>query len=184
MVFKISLIFLLVLEVSIKSSKAQTFGKFVDVRDGKEYKTIILGKQEWLATNLNHQTKNSWCYNNEASNCEKYGRLYSYRDAEKACPGGWRLPGENDWTVLLNYAGAENNAIELTQGGRTGFNATYAGVRYENGNFNHMGEYGYFWSRARNNEAAWVYTFSPGVPTVHRIRSFPATGFSVRCIRR
>lgn len=184
MVFKNFFILLLISAISLSGVFAQTFDKFVDSRDGKEYKTIKIGKQEWLADNLNYQSKNSWCYNKEALNCEKYGRLYSYQDAEKACPGGWRLPGENDWNVLLNYAGAESNAIELTQGGRSGFNATYAGVRYENGNFNHLGEYGYFWSRASKDEAAWVYTFSPGVPTVHRIRSFPATGFSVRCIRR
>lgn len=84
-------------------SVAQEMGKLTDSRDGHTYKTVVIGKQVWMAENLNFNTANSWC-----NKCETYGRLYTYDAALKACPSGWHLPTDSEWATLTNYTGGEN----------------------------------------------------------------------------
>jgi len=164
---------------------AQTSGTMTDPRDGKTYKTIKIGKQEWMARNMNHQNPNSWCYKNDPANCEKFGRLYSYIGAAQACPAGWRLPTYRDWDRLIQELGEDNAAVELREGGKTSFNVLMAGVRYDYGVFNHLGENGYFWSHVfADDQPAWVYLIGQTMHSVARIQSFSGNGFSVRCIRR
>ncbi|MEI6851889.1 MAG: FISUMP domain-containing protein [Bacteroidota bacterium] len=71
-----------------------------DGRDGKTYKTVTLGRQTWLAENLNYEMPGSWCID-----CNIYGRSYTYEASKKACPSGWHLPSEAEWTKLTDFAG-------------------------------------------------------------------------------
>ena len=85
------------------SLAAPAKGVLKDDRDGKTYKTIKLGNQTWMAENLNLHMDDSWCYERKVDNCKKYGRLYTWKKAEKACPVGWHLPSRSEWRTLTAY---------------------------------------------------------------------------------
>lgn len=164
---------------------SQTTGTLTDPRDGQVYQTVRIENREWTAQNMNFRTSHSWCYGNNADNCLKYGRLYAYRDALKACPPGWRLPFDEEWDALIQHVGENVAASKLKTTGDSGFNVLLAGLRYDYGEFNHIGEYAYFWSNVGGADyAAWIYVVGRGLREVYRIHGFAGTGISVRCIRR
>jgi len=82
-------------------------GTFTDGRDGRRYRMVSIGDFTWMAENLNFDTGKSWCYGSEEGSCEKYGRVYDWNTAMKACPAGWSLPGSDAWDNLGQAAGGK-----------------------------------------------------------------------------
>ncbi|MCL2284449.1 MAG: hypothetical protein FWC26_14125 [Fibromonadales bacterium] len=75
----------------------------IDSRNGKEYKTIIIGTQNWMAENLRYETSNTKCLSNNPDNCEIYGIAYDWNAAKTVCPAGWHLPSDEEWDTLKNF---------------------------------------------------------------------------------
>jgi uncharacterized protein (TIGR02145 family) len=111
------LLFILVALLAV-SGFAETQGTLVDKRDGKKYKTVKIGDQTWMAENLNYEADSSFCYNNEESNCAKYGRLYKWNAAMKACPAGWHLPSKAEWETVFTAAGGKEDGGSWTNAGK------------------------------------------------------------------
>ena len=144
---------------------AQT-STFTDSRDGKSYRTITIGNRTWMGENLNIETGNSWCYENNMGNCQKYGRLYDWNTAMKACPAEWRLPTRQDWNNLAREVGGNKvdgrnlkSAIGWNSNGNGtnsfGFSALPGGAAHRDGNsidFDDIGNLGIWWSATENND--------------------------------
>jgi len=141
-------------------------GTFTDPRDGKTYKTVKIGKQTWLAENLNYDASGCKCYENNPANADKYGRLYNWETAKKACPPGWHLPNFLEWQELVNFAGglviAERklkassgwNYYNGMPGNGTdefGFSALPGGDGSLEGDFGGAGNTGSWWSSTEYN---------------------------------
>lgn len=82
-------------------------GTFTDERDGQVYKYTTIGKQVWMAQNLNYDVENDRCYYEEDS-CRTMGRVY-YPTA-RPCPAGWHVPTEEEWHKLFDLFEDSNHA--------------------------------------------------------------------------
>jgi uncharacterized protein (TIGR02145 family) len=186
-------------------------GSFTDGRNGKTYKTVKIGGQTWMAENLNYQIGKSYCYDDNNSNCDKYGRLYEWETATDICPTGWKLPSIADWKQLAKTAGGTEGE-ERIQGQKVvffdgiakklkaksgwngngngtddfGFSALPGGGRDNMGDFFNVGDGGGWWTASfdRNSGAvAWRYGMYYKDSKITERWNNMKMGYSVRCIQ-
>jgi len=170
-------------------------GYLTDSRDGKRYKIVVIGNQTWMAENLNYNASGSKCYNNDERYCNYYGRLYNWNAAKSACPKGWHLPSDAEWTKLTDFVGGEKTAgtrLKSASGWSNngngtdefGFSALPGGNGYSDGSFNSVGKGGYWWSATESYASnAWYRYMLYDLAYVFRYFSDKSYYSSVRCVQ-
>ncbi|RLD57706.1 MAG: hypothetical protein DRJ01_13560, partial [Bacteroidetes bacterium] len=212
-------------ELEFKTDKPDITGQtgtLTDI-DGNTYNWVGIGKQAWMAENLKtthyvdgteipivtdntdwvdlDYNDDAYCYyNNDASGeSDTYGALYTYAAAKDACPAGWHLPSDAEWTELKDYIaddghyGIEGTALKATSGWYSngngtddyGFSALPGGYRYDvDGTFYNVGIFGYWWSSPESSSSrAYARNLYYGFSYVNRGNYDKSSGFSVRCVR-
>jgi len=150
--------------------------------------------KRWMTENLNVVTANSWCYENSASNCRKYGRLYTWSAANAACPAGWHLPSGEEWDALIDSAGGRTRAgwrLKSTSGwdydsngsDDYGFSALPGGKQWPGVYFTGAGTNGCWWTATEfYRDSYYDNEMNSSGGLVLLGRSDEGFGYSVRCV--
>ncbi len=110
-------------------------GYITDPRDGRRYRVTTIGKQVWMAENMNYYDTLAapnmigltGC-SDDVDSCEATGRLYYWHAAmnlvhgtkdevvsqtcapvQGICPAGWHIPSLEEWHELARYATYKND---------------------------------------------------------------------------
>ena len=177
---------------------AQDSDFLLDERDNNIYLIIKFNNQWWMCQNLKYDVgEGSSCYDDDETNCMLQGRWYSFEAASKACPKGFRLPGDDDWKSLESFIGMDEKDLDerynrnsgtlgkfLKTGGGLGFDADFAGLINPNGNDSYMGTHAYFWTSTEiDNTNAWSRVIVGTKDGIDRQMITKSYGLSVRCIK-
>jgi uncharacterized protein (TIGR02145 family) len=138
--------------------------------DGNIYETVKIGEQIWMKQDLktthyadgiplvdgagigdissDYTTKYYFEYEDDESNLDTYGRLYTWcaimngasssnaipSGVQGICPNGWHVPSYAEWLVLINYLGGESVAGgKMKIIGTTHWNSPNTGATNESG---------------------------------------------------
>jgi uncharacterized protein (TIGR02145 family) len=181
--------------------------------DGNIYNTVIIGQQTWLKENLKslHYADGSeitevWAYDDDEANVETYGRLYTWDGAmnysttqgsQGACPNGWHIPTDTEWTELGTFLGGDNVAGgKLKEAGtahwqspnsgatnESGFTALPAG-EYDDTHYQLLYQYAVMWSSTETSSTWCKYRYLSYDDTeLHTYNYYKDFRYSVRCIK-
>jgi uncharacterized protein (TIGR02145 family) len=178
-------------------------------QDEQFYKTVKIGKQIWMAENLNISTfKNgdpipeartneewekakdeqtpAWCYyDNDPANENKFGKLYNWfalNDPRGFAPKGWHVPSDTEWNTLTNYLGGEEIASDKLK--NYDFKALMGGKRMRDCNFGDKNSCGYWWTSTESDKnGAWERQIYFDIEGTNRNTDSKYCGYSVRCVK-
>lgn len=193
---------------------------FTDARDGNIYPMITIGTQVWMGANLAYlpsvnpptvgSNTNSFYYVDGyygsdvnaaklTSNYSTYGVLYNWPAAMTACPTGWHLPSDAEWTILTTFLGGETIAggklkevgtVHWTSPNTSATNdynytALPNGQRdYFNSVFNGLGTYSLWWSSTEyTSDTSYGRQLVNNLATIFRGHHYKGYGNAVRCIQ-
>jgi uncharacterized protein (TIGR02145 family) len=197
---------------SLLLAAASCGAPLVDARDGRTYPTVDIDGRCWMARNLDHGLAvpdarpreagriEKSCYAGRPESCDTYGGLYTWEEAQGACPAGWSLPSREDWEALARHLGPDRAGEKLKATrdhvppfdgtDEVGFTALPAGAGFR-GAFGRQGHWAVFWTATENGgeravSATLDRRWHPAPP---RYRSvvfdelyLKENAFSVRCV--
>jgi uncharacterized protein (TIGR02145 family) len=161
---------------------------FTDARDGQTYKAVCIGKQVWMAQNLNYNAPGSITYNDDPTNGTLYGRLYDFNTLMQSaaatsanpsgiqgvCPKGWHVPSQPEFQQMISTVGgvsAAGGAMKSTSTlwtspnvgatNSSGFSALPGGYMVKDANGNPS--YNFI------NTHAYLWSASLGAPNYYQI---------------
>lgn len=192
---------------------------YTDPRDNHVYPIVTIGTQVWMGSNLaylpvvmspGNGSNTTPCYYvdgyygtnvNEAianTNYSTYGVLYNWSAAMTACPPGWHLPSDSDWTVLSTFIGGESiGGGKLKETGTShwsspntsatnefNFTALPCGQRdHFNPIFNSNNNYGLWWSSTEyTSSTSYTRQMFHNSALIERNYHYKGYGNAVRCI--
>jgi len=192
----------------------------IDSRDGNEYETVQIGSQCWMKENLaylpsvspssngSETSPHYYVYDYQGTNVSQakatsnyltYGVLYNWPASLTACPQGWSLPTDDEWTILTSYLGGDGVAGgKMKEAGTAHWNSPNTGATNSSGfsgfpgggrgnssdSFFSLGSFGHWWSSLENwSTSAWMCGLSLNSESVTRITVNKEYGFSARCLR-
>jgi len=195
--------------------------------EGNSYKTVNIGTQVWMAENLKTTKYNdgtaipmvtleaSWqallspgfCwYNNDAATYKNtYGALYNWyavdltsTGGKNICPVGWHIPGDPEFTILIDFLGGnlvaggklkETGTVHWDENnGATddyGFTALPGGMRKSPTGFSDLRISGLYWSSTEiDTGSALNIHLTSYWPEVYRVNyTDKHSGYSIRCLK-
>ncbi len=204
------------------------FAQVIDI-DKNQYRTVKIKKQVWMAENLNvshfrngdkilqaktseewkraaEQKTPAWCYyNNDESNGKKYGKLYNWYaliDSRGLAPKGWRVPTDQDFSILGDNTDAHEHSEKLMVGewknrsekkNESGFSALPTGNRGFDGTsdnnyiFEDLGKFTAFWCLDEQSEGG-KHAAARSIGSNFKVLAGDffdkSLGLSVRCIKK
>jgi uncharacterized protein (TIGR02145 family) len=128
---------------------------------------------------------------------------------KNVCPTGWHVPTDSEWNLLVKYIDPQADTISVggnqsaIAGGKmkstgtqywqspnqdatneSGFSGLPGGIRYIDGRFAFVGEYGPWWSSTEyDTDVVWDRRLGYSTGNVARNVSVKEEGLSVRCLR-
>ena len=197
--------------------------------EGNSYKTVRIGQQCWMAENLRFvrlpdgtpivcgsfeesDEPRGYFPNNDLNNVETYGYLLNWPAAMRACPKGWHLPSDAEWTQLTDYVssqpqygcddtgGSNAKALsattkwaecadkctvgnDLSANNATGFGALPAGGFYGN-SYGYFGKGTFFWSSTESGDGkAYKRYIDYNKTSMVRDEYYKYGGGAVRCVK-
>jgi uncharacterized protein (TIGR02145 family) len=196
--------------------------------DNNVYNTVTVGTQVWMAENLKTTSYNDgtaipqvvdpvawtalttagycWPSNDKATYKDIYGALYNFyvvdattNGGKNACPVGWHVPSDDEWTSLVGAVGGELGAGgKLKEAGtkhwlspnagatnESFFSALPAGGRGSNGGFDTIGSGASFWTSTTyyDTTSSWDRFLSSDNGNAHRQYTGKVNGVSIRCLK-
>ncbi len=192
--------------------------------DGNIYNTITLGTQTWMQENLktthynngiaipttlldtyNDSTvKYQWFYNQDTTNLNTYGRLYSWYSLvsnEEVCPIGWHVPSQAEWLYVSNLLGGDSLAgyqmkdtgtahwlnTESAVSNASGFTGLPGGFRGNSIVFLGLNTIANFWSAtpwgSNSFPRAYCYNLQAASGALLESVAVANCGLSVRCVK-
>ena len=180
------------------ASTAKSNDSLVADTDSNKYPVKIFpGHILWMTANLKQNMADSYCYGDVKDNCEKYGRLYTWEAAKKACSllgDGWRLPTNDEWKQLaILYGDGSQDSVQnrksaynaLMYFGNSQFNAVLGGNREPDGQYARVDAHGFYWTSTENDSANVCFgNFAKGSQSLYHQDGFEKNrAISVRCVK-
>jgi uncharacterized protein (TIGR02145 family) len=182
------------------------------LHEGKLLSTTRIGDQCWMTQNLNvgtmiqdtstptnNGTIEKYCYNNNPTNCNTYGGLYTWDEAMEystsevatgICPSGWHIPTKAELTTLSeNYvAGNRKPLLQIGQSdgtNKSGFSALLGG-RFYASVFEYIDAWSFNWSSTIYSTTSRNVMYIRGdIPNgaAGVSATWKMAGIAVRCIK-
>lgn len=194
---KIFLIILLI--INLKAYSQNTNNNTITDAGGNVYKTVVIGKQTWMAENLRYKTESGcWAYNNDEANIITFGYLYNWQTANSICPNGWHLPSASEWSILSDFLGGvaiaggklkSNTNWKSPNTGVFQYNSFFAqpsGIRNRQGGYFYQNEWAVFWTSTIDpeyNEVHKTMVLTCDKSYLMPLMDQDTYGNSVRCIK-